>query len=261
MNWSSLEALLAGVNKYSTVFGSVWLSVVLIFRLLVFAVAAQPVWGDDLKDFVCNTIQPGCTHVCHDHTFPISHIHLWALQLILITCPSFLVLGHVKLREKKNRNNATTQEGRQLYANPGKKRGGLWWTYLFSLIFKTVIDAGFLYILYYIYTGFDLPTQTKCSLYPCPNVVDCYLSRPTEKKIFTIFMVVSSSLCILLCIIEMCYLVCKHCNRVLHERIKQKRMQYFSQQKLRALSQLGFECSMDLTASTHSLRKLKNDIL
>lgn len=249
MNWLSLQALISGVNKYSTLFGRVWLSMVFIFRMLVFVVAAQPVWGDDSKDFVCNTVQPGCTNVCYDHTFPISHIRLWALQLILITCPSLMVVGHVKFREKKNQDNVIIQKRKHLYENPGKKRGGLWWTYLLSLIINAAIDTGFLCILYYLYKGFDLPTLTKCSLDPCPNVVDCYLSRPTEKKIFTIFMVASSALCILMCIIEMTYLVCKRCNKVLHEHIEKARRQ------------ARCECRVGPTASSnHSLSKLKKDM-
>lgn len=133
MNWSALEALISGVNKYSTVFGRVWLSMVFVFRVMVFVVAAQRVWGDENKDFVCNTAQPGCTNVCYDSIFPISHIRLWALQLIFVTCPSLMVVGHVKYREKKDLQYGASHKGAHLYANPGKKRGGLWWTYLVSM--------------------------------------------------------------------------------------------------------------------------------
>ncbi|KAM7383988.1 hypothetical protein PAMA_011369 [Pampus argenteus] len=216
MNWSALEALVSGVNKYSTAFGRVWLSMVFVFRVLVFVVAAQRVWGDENKDFVCNTEQPGCSNVCYDHIFPISHIRLWALQLIFVTCPSLMVMWHVKYRENRNRKYTASHKGAHLYANPGKKRGGLWWTYLTSLIFKAGFDAGFLYILYYIYEGYDMPRLSKCTLEPCPNTVDCYISRPTEKRIFTLFMVVSSAACIFMCICEMLYLVCKR----IHKRMK-----------------------------------------
>lgn len=207
MNWTGLESVLNGVNKYSTVFGRVWLSVVFVFRVLVFVVAAQSVWGDE--NFECNTEQPGCTNVCYDSTFPISHIRLWALQLVFVTCPSLLVVAHVIYREEKDQKYTAVHKGNHLYANPGKKRGGLWWTYLISLIFKAVIDTAFLYILHHIYKGFDLPRITKCSLDPCPNTVDCFISRPTEKKIFTLFMVASSVLCIFMCICEMVYLIGK----------------------------------------------------
>ncbi|KAI4877929.1 hypothetical protein NFI96_001029 [Prochilodus magdalenae] len=215
MNWTGLQSLLSGVNKYSTVFGRVWLSMVFVFRVLVFVVAAQRVWGDDNKDFVCNTRQPGCTNVCYDSIFPISHIRLWALQLIFVTCPSLLVVAHVKYREEKDKKYSQAHEGSHLYANPGKKRGGLWWTYLLSLIFKAGIDSAFLYILYYIYDGFDMPQLSKCSLEPCPNTVDCFISRPTEKKIFTLFMVVTSAVCIFMCLCEMLYLIGKRTYKVL----------------------------------------------
>nr|AAI62899.1 Connexin 28.6 [Danio rerio] len=207
MNWSGLQSLLSGVNQYSTVFGRVWLSVVFVFRVLVFVVAAQRVWGDE--NLVCNTRQPGCANVCTDTTFPISHTHLWALQLIFVTCPSLMVIAHVKLREDKNKKYTDVHEGEHLYANPGKKRGGLWWTYLLSLLIKVIVDAGFLYILHYLYNGFDLPRLVKCSLDPCPNTVDCFISRPTEKKIFILFMVISSVVCIFMCICEMAYLIGK----------------------------------------------------
>ncbi|XDV34776.1 hypothetical protein PO909_004903 [Leuciscus waleckii] len=196
MNWMSLQVLLGGVSQYSTVFGRVWLSMVFIFRILVFVVAIQQVWNDEQKDFICNTAQPGCTNVCYDKFFPISHVRLWAIQIIFVTCPSLMVVAHVKYREMRDEKYTILHEGKHLYANPGRKRGGLWYTYILS----------FLYILYYLY-HFDMPNVTKCTEMPCPNTVDCYISRPTEKKIFTIFMVVSTSVCIFMCICEMLYLI------------------------------------------------------
>ncbi len=70
MNWGFLESVLSGVNKYSTVVGRVWLSVLFVFRILVYVAAAEQVWKDEFKDFVCNTQQPGCEQVCFDRFFP-----------------------------------------------------------------------------------------------------------------------------------------------------------------------------------------------
>ncbi|KAL7829496.1 hypothetical protein AOLI_G00303810 [Acnodon oligacanthus] len=262
MNWVGLEVLLGGVNKYSTVFGRVWLSVVFIFRVLVFVVAAQPVWGDETKDFVCNTAQPGCTNVCYDHIFPISHARLWALQLILVTCPSLLVVAHVKFREQKNQKYTQLHTGKYLYANPGKKRGGLWYTYLISLIFKAAIDGAFLYILYYVNDGYGLPSLSKCSLNPCPNVVDCFITRPTEKRIFIIFMVVTSALCILMCIIEIIYLMCKRCDKLLHKHLDEEHMQSVEGHELHVLSRSRAKCTrVDPTASsTQSLKRFMKEL-
>ncbi|KAB0390018.1 hypothetical protein E2I00_008516 [Balaenoptera physalus] len=192
MDWKTLQALLSGVNKYSTAFGRIWLSVVFVFRVLVYVVAAERVWGDEQKDFDCNTKQPGCTNVCYDEFFPISNIRLWALQLIFVTCPSLLVILHCA----------------KLYDNAGKKHGGLWWTYLFSLIFKLLIEFLFLYLLHTLWYGFSMPRLVQCAnVAPCPNIVDCYIARPTEKKLFTYFMVGASAVCIVLTFCEICYLV------------------------------------------------------
>nr|XP_057902945.1 gap junction beta-3 protein-like [Doryrhamphus excisus] len=262
MNWSALESLLSGVNKYSTSFGRVWLSVVFVFRVLVFVVAAQRVWGDESKDFVCNTAQPGCSNVCYDAIFPISHIRLWALQLIFVTCPSLLVTAHVKYREKKDMVYTQAHKGAHLYANPGKKRGGLWWTYLVSLLFKISFDGGFLYLLHHIYHGFDMPRLSKCSLDPCPNTVDCYISRPTEKKIFTLFMVVSSVVCIFMCICEMIYLICKRAMKNKMKRNERKWKEFSGKQEMTPLSAPRSEfrsktsIRIDPTASVHNLNNM-----
>ncbi|XP_030574870.1 gap junction beta-5 protein-like [Archocentrus centrarchus] len=259
MNWSGLENLLSGVNKYSTAFGRIWLSMVFVFRVLVFVVAAQKVWGDESKDFVCNTKQPGCTNVCYDHIFPISHIRLWALQLIFVTCPSLMVMAHVKYREGKDSKYVKEHQGSHLYANPGKKRGGLWWTYLLSLIFKAGFDSAFLYILYRIYHRYDLPRLSKCELFPCPNTVDCFISRPTEKKIFMLFMVASSAVCILMCVLEMIYLIVKRIIKILKIQHEKERLAFAEQHELSAISPSQHRSRRDptLTDSELSLNKRK----
>lgn len=225
MNWLYLQALLGGVNQYSTSFGRVWLSVVFIFRIMVFVVVVQQAWNDEVKEFVCNTNQPGCGNVCFDEYFPISHIRLWSLQLIFVTCPTLMVVAHVKYREMKDQKYTTSHKGEHLYSNPGRKRGGLWYTYILSLVFKAGFDAGFLYILYSIY-GFDMPRLFKCSEEPCPNTVDCYISRPTEKKILTYFMVVSSAVCIFMSVCEMIYLFAKKVQKFLIRQKERNDMKY-----------------------------------
>ncbi|XP_029982954.1 gap junction protein beta 3 [Sphaeramia orbicularis] len=214
MDWKTFQALLSGVNKYSTAFGRVWLSVVFVFRVMVYVVAAERVWGDEQKDFDCNTKQPGCANVCYDFFFPISHIRLWALQLIFVTCPSFMVVMHVAYRDDRERKyKAKHGDTAKLYNNTGKKHGGLWWTYLISLFVKTGIEVSFLYILHRVYDSFYLPRLVKCEVSPCPNQVDCYIGHPTEKKVFTYFMVGASALCIVLNICEIIYLISKRIAR------------------------------------------------
>ncbi|KAI1894975.1 hypothetical protein AGOR_G00101180 [Albula goreensis] len=231
MDWKTFQALLSGVNKYSTAFGRIWLSVVFVFRVMVYVVAAERVWGDEQKDFDCNTKQPGCPNVCYDHFFPISHIRLWALQLIFVTCPSLMVVMHVAYRddrEKKHRQKYGEQA--KLYDNTGKKHGGLWWTYLISLFFKTAIEIVFLYLLHLIYDSFYLPRLVKCGVKPCPNEVDCYIGRPTEKKVFTYFMVGASAFCIVLNVCEIIYLIAKRITRIARKMKSRGRMVALQQQ-------------------------------
>ncbi|XP_026862152.2 gap junction beta-4 protein-like [Electrophorus electricus] len=214
MNWAFFQGLVSGVNKYSTAFGRIWLSVVFIFRLMVLLVAAEKVWGDEQKDFDCNTREPGCHNVCYDHFFPISHSRLWALQLIFVTCPSLLVVLHVAYRkDREKKHELKYGEGcPHLYQNTSKKRGGLWWTYLFSLIFKMSVDAIFIFLVFHIYEASFFPLLVRCHEAPCPQVTDCYIGRPTEKRIFTVFLVVVSLVCILLTLCEILYLICKRCR-------------------------------------------------
>lgn len=69
------------------------------------------------------------------------------------------------------------------------------------------------YALYVVYDGFQMPRLVQCDQWPCPNMVDCFISRPTEKTIFTVFMAAASSICIALNVAEVAYLVTKALTR------------------------------------------------
>lgn len=204
MNWNFLEGFLSGANKYSTAIGRIWLFVVFLFRILVYVAAAEQVWKDEQKDFVCNTRQPGCENACFDHFFPISQVRLWALQLVMVSTPSLLVALHVAYREHREAKNK-----RKLYKDKGSIDGGLFFTYIISLIFKTAFEVGFLLAFYFLYNGFEVPILHRCSESPCPNTVDCYIAKATEKKIFLYIMGIASILCIFLNSVELLYIIWK----------------------------------------------------
>lgn len=69
------------------------------------------------------------------------------------------------------------------------------------------------YALYVVYDGFQMPRLVQCDQWPCPNLVDCFISRPTEKTIFTVFMATASSICMVLNMAELAYLVAKAVTR------------------------------------------------
>nr|XP_041571021.1 gap junction beta-7 protein [Taeniopygia guttata] len=205
MSWAFLRDLLSGVNKYSTGIGRIWVAVVFLFRLLVYLAAAENIWKHEHDEFECNIKQPGCENVCFDHFFPVSHIRLWALQLIMVSTPSLLVVFHVAYRENREKRH-----NQKLYKNTRKTDGGLLCTYLISLILKTGLEIFFLVLFYKLYNGFKIPRLVKCDIKPCPNTVDCYISKPTEKMIFLYFLVATSCLCIILNLSELSYLLFKY---------------------------------------------------
>ncbi|KAM9334280.1 gap junction alpha-3 protein-like [Symphorus nematophorus] len=239
-DWSFLGRLLENAQEHSTVIGKVWLTVLFIFRILVLGAAAEEVWGDEQSDFTCNTQQPGCENVCYDEAFPISHIRFWVLQIIFVSTPTLIYLGHVlhivRMEEKRReREEELRKAGRHqedhdpLYHNGvgdgggggggGKKekppirdehgkiriRGALLRTYIFNIIFKTLFEVGFILGQYFLY-GFHLRPLYKCGRWPCPNTVDCFISRPTEKTIFIIFMLAVACVSLVLNLLEIYHL-------------------------------------------------------
>lgn len=77
------------------------------------------------------------------------------------------------------------------------------------LSFVVLLQVGFLLAFYFIYNGFEVPILIRCSEDPCPNTVDCYIAKATEKKIFLYIMGCTSILCIALNVVEFVYILWK----------------------------------------------------
>ncbi|XP_062406756.1 gap junction alpha-1 protein [Sardina pilchardus] len=240
-DWSALGRLLDKVQAYSTAGGKVWLSVLFIFRILVLGTAVESAWGDEQSAFKCNTQQPGCENVCYDKSFPISHVRFWVLQIIFVSTPTLLYLAHVfylmrkevKLNRKMEELNVIGNDGGDVEL-PLKKielkklkygleehgkvkmKGALLRTYIVSILFKSLFEVGFLVIQWYMY-GFTLNAVYTCERVPCPHRVDCFLSRPTEKTVFIIFMLVVSLVSLALNVVELFYVFFKR----IKDRVKQ----------------------------------------
>ncbi|XP_035798356.1 gap junction protein, alpha 2 [Amphiprion ocellaris] len=236
-DWNLLGKLLESAQEHSTVVGKVWLTVVFIFRILVLGAAAEKVWGDEQSGFTCDTKQPGCQNVCYDKTFPISHIRFWVMQIIFVSTPTLIYLGHiihlVRMEEKENqklKDVAMQHENQQqLLSNKPKKapvkdnqghvrlQGALLRTYVFNIVFKTLFEVAFIVAQYFLY-GFELKPMYTCDRWPCPNMVNCYISRPTEKTIFILFMLAVACVSLLLNLVEMYHLGFTKCHQGLRYR-------------------------------------------
>lgn len=232
-DWNLLGKLLEKAQEHSTVVGKVWLTVLFIFRILILSAATEKVWGDEQSGFTCDTKQPGCENVCYDITFPISHVRFWVLQIIFVSTPTLIYLGHIlhlvrmedKHREKDKMLAQHLHNKQGLIVDGKHKRplvrddkgrvrlqGEILRTYVFNVVFKTLFEVGFIVAQYLLY-GFELKPMYTCDRPPCPNMVNCYISRPTEKTIFIIFMLGVASVSLLLNLIEIYHLGFTKCRQ------------------------------------------------
>ncbi|XP_060896302.1 gap junction alpha-5 protein-like [Labrus mixtus] len=253
-DWSLLGNFLEEVQEHSTSIGKVWLTILFIFRILVLGTAAESSWGDEQEDFDCDTIQPGCENVCYDRAFPIAHIRYWVLQIVFVSTPSLIYMGHamhtVRREEKRRSQEEEAGEGAGREADPGGGEGGgaekrgrkgekdeekekregpsagrihlrgaLLQTYVLSILIRSIMEVVFLCLQYFLY-GIFLHPLYVCKAWPCPHPVNCYVSRPTEKNVFIVFMLAVSAVSLVLSVLELHHLAWRHCCR--HFLIKGK---------------------------------------
>uniref|UniRef100_A0A668V1H1 Gap junction protein n=1 Tax=Oreochromis aureus TaxID=47969 RepID=A0A668V1H1_OREAU len=258
--WTLLKRLLDAVHQHSTMIGRLWLTVMVIFRLLIVAVATEDVYTDEQEMFVCNTLQPGCSTVCYDAFAPISQPRFWVFHIISVSTPSlcFIIytwhnlskhnatqscdsdscsiqshkhLGHslanvlegiaakdLQRLDPKNSSQARActfrEGGAEAHAGSG---GVLSKCYIFHVCLRAVLEVGFVLAQWKLF-GFQVPVHFLCTSSPCSQPVDCYVSRPTEKTIFLLFMFCVGVFCILLNLLELNHLGWKKIRRAVRLR-------------------------------------------
>lgn len=271
-DWSFLGRLLEEGQEFSTGVGRVWLTVLFLFRMLVLGGAVESAWDDEQDDFVCNTKQPGCTPVCYDRAFPISHFRYFVLQVIFVSTPTVFYFGYVALRfgrkaeeegEKKQKGgedgcnrskrldvvvegakNGSTKDsteekkkeddggkGRQAFKSLSegpKLKGRLLCAYAFTILLKVLLESGFIVGLWFLYGGFIIAPKFECSASPCPHTVDCFVSRPTEKTVFTIYTQAIAAVSLLLNLIELLHIFQLAITRRLEKRFRMERQDYLA---------------------------------
>ncbi|XP_041661469.1 gap junction protein alpha 10 b [Cheilinus undulatus] len=240
-DWNLLGSILEEVHIHSTIVGKIWLTILFIFRMLVLGVAAEDVWDDEQSEFVCNTEQPGCKNACYDRAFPISLIRYWVLQIIFVSSPSLVYMGHAlyrlrTLEKERHRKKVClkaelegtdpVQEDHKRIERELKKldeqkrvrkaplRGSLLRTYVIHILTRSAVEVGFIIGQYALY-GIGLSPLYKCEQLPCPNSVDCFVSRPTEKTIFMLFMLVIAGVSLFLNLLEIFHLGVKKIKEIL----------------------------------------------
>lgn len=293
--WTLLKRLLDAVHQHSTMIGRLWLTVMVIFRLLIVAVATEDVYTDEQEMFVCNTLQPGCSTVCYDAFAPISQPRFWVFHIISVSTPSLCFIIYTWHNLSKVPHNNTQRQGQgpgvrsgqggqdvgldggqEMYdrscdsdscsirshkhlghsladvlegipvqslprgdtnnmLSSGRARvclqrnnsaealvvsgGVLSKCYVFHVCLRAVLEVGFVLAQWKLF-GFQVPVHFLCTSAPCSQPVDCYVSRPTEKTIFLLFMFCVGVFCILLNLLELNHLGWKKIRQVV--RLKER---------------------------------------
>ncbi|KAM6216996.1 gap junction alpha-9 protein [Rhynchocyon petersi] len=276
-DWNFLGGILEDVHIHSTMIGKIWLTILFVFRMLILGVAAEDVWNDEQSGFICNTEQPGCRNVCYDQAFPISLIRYWVLQVIFVSSPSLVYMGHALFRLRvleKERQKMKAQLRKELegveFEEPGDRRrleqelcqlehrklnkaplrGTLLCTYVIHIFTRSAVEIGFMIGQYLLY-GFHLEPLFKCQSHPCPNIIDCFISRPTEKTIFLLFMMSIATVSLFLNVLEIAHLGFKKIKRGLWGQCKlnDEQNEFFANKSKQIPAKLK-------TTSANSMKKL-----
>ncbi|XP_059859761.1 gap junction delta-4 protein [Delphinus delphis] len=207
-----LGFLVITLNCNVTMVGKIWLIFMVLLRMGVLILAGSPVYQDEQERFVCNTLQPGCANVCYDIFAPVSHLRFWLIQSVSVLLPSAVFSVYVlhkgaELAARGSRwldDDSEDHDGPEL--TPGARRclmvpdfsSG----YVVHLCLRTLTEAAF-GALHYLLFGFLVPKRFSCTHPPCTSVVDCYVSRPTEKSILMLFVWAVCALSLLLSVADL----------------------------------------------------------
>ncbi|XP_038646088.1 gap junction gamma-1 protein-like [Scyliorhinus canicula] len=122
MSWSFLTRLLEEIHNHSTFVGKVWLTVLIIFRIVLTALGGDAIYHDEQSKFTCNTQQPGCENVCYNSFAPLSHVRFWVFQIIMVSVPSIMYLGYAVHRIARVEGNQSKPKKRMPIVHRGAAR-------------------------------------------------------------------------------------------------------------------------------------------
>ncbi|XP_026157543.1 uncharacterized protein LOC113127299 isoform X3 [Mastacembelus armatus] len=183
---SFLSDLLNLWHSHAGLLGKTILPVLQLIRLVIVGAAVKPVWHNDLKNFVCNSAQPGCSQAAFSLVSAFSLHQYWTLQVVLVLAPGlvfFCYLVHLIIMRKK--------VNRQVLG-----------AYLGLLSAVILLEVGFA-VGQALGFGFSLSTTVIAVTSTCSYRINCYVSHATEKSLFMVIMFSVGCLSGLLTLVEM----------------------------------------------------------
>lgn len=109
-------------------------------------------------------------------------------------------LEHLENKKMSNASGYISRKSMKVRRQEGISR-----FYIIQVVFRNALEIGFLVGQYFLY-GFNVPAIFECDRYPCVKEVECYVSRPTEKTVFLVFMFAVSGICVVLNLAELNHL-------------------------------------------------------
>ncbi|XP_066483367.1 gap junction delta-3 protein [Tiliqua scincoides] len=224
--WGFLSSLLDAMQEHSPMVGRFWLVVMLIFRILILATVGNGVFDDEQEEFECNTRQVGCKQICYDLAFPISHYRFWVFHIVVLSAPAILFVIYsmhqaTKMKHEQAEEEAGEDEGdktggkaqAQFRLQPNQRTRNIQTYYIVNVVVRIVAEISFLIGQWMLY-GFQVGYQYICKHPMCPHLIDCFVSRPTEKTIFVQFYFMVGLVSALLSLVELAHLFFKdRCRR------------------------------------------------
>lgn len=208
--------------------GRIWLVIMLVFRILILATVGSDMFEDEQEEFVCNTMQPGCKQVCYDKAFPISHYRFWVFHIVVLSVPTILFVVYsvhqnskIIKQKEQSENDANISITK---IDPVKQRENIQNFYIANVLFRLLAEVALVIGQWKLY-DFKVEPKYSCERLPCPNVVDCFVSRPTEKTIFLCFYFGVGVFSAVISLIELVRIIyknkCKRKNTGLYEQDNQ----------------------------------------
>ncbi|XP_044280946.1 gap junction delta-4 protein-like [Varanus komodoensis] len=240
--WDIICFLFIGFNYNVTIIGKIWITHVILLRLIVILLVAYPVYQDEQFNFFCSTSEQHCRNICYDHFAPVSHSRFWVIETMSVLLPYAVFSAYVMhnvvrqvvkayflpdhqykeinpfLGQKVTKKSPEDASRRRIGHGPnGMAIPDFSRAYAIQLLLRLLIEVGFVVADYYIF-GFFVPKVYVCREFPCPFAVDCFISRPAEKFIMLVSMWIFRGFFLLLSLIDLVFAF--HTNRNRNQRKK-----------------------------------------
>ncbi|XP_027976667.1 gap junction delta-4 protein isoform X3 [Eumetopias jubatus] len=174
-----LGFLLITVNCNMTIVGKIWLIFMILLRMVVIILAGSPVYQDEQESVY--VVHKGAVLAARGLSGPDGGP----------TRPD-----PCDQSPGDRRRPPPCREPRHLTVPDFSS------SYIVHLFLRMLTEAAF-GASHYLLFGFLVPKRFSCTHSPCTGVVDCYVSRPTEKSIMMLFMWAVSALSLLLSVADL----------------------------------------------------------